>query len=59
MAKIEIEMKSDGRRYVEVTDDLLSKEEKLEIKYSIYKEINESYQELIDHLPKERGILDA
>jgi hypothetical protein len=54
MTKVTIKKNEWGKKDVIVTDDNLSSAEKLKVKYSIYKMINESYKSLMNHLPKEK-----
>jgi RNA-binding protein YhbY len=51
--KVVITKNKYGNRFVEVINDDLSQREKTLIKYEVYKNINESYQKLLQHLPEE------
>jgi hypothetical protein len=51
--KVIITKNKHGNRFVEVINDDLSQREKTLIKYEVYKNINESYHKLLQHLPEE------
>jgi hypothetical protein len=51
--KIVITKNKHGNRFVDVINDDLSQAEKTIIKYEVYKKINESYHQLLKHLPEE------
>ena len=51
--KVKIEVGINGQKKITVFNENLTSEDKLRLKYSIYKEINEPYKRLMNFLDKE------
>ena len=53
MTQVKVTKNRLGAREVIIIDDNMTPEEKIKLKYAIYKSINESYKKLMKFLPKE------